>query len=50
MPILFIPKLNGILYLYIDYRGLNALIIKNKYLLLLISKTMDYLIKVKVYL
>ena len=49
MPILFIPKPDGTLHLYVDYRGLNILTIKNRYPLLLISKTMDYLIRAKVY-
>ncbi|OAT14528.1 hypothetical protein BDBG_18076, partial [Blastomyces gilchristii SLH14081] len=34
--ILFILKKNSRLYLYIDYRGLNKMIIKNHYLLLLL--------------
>ena len=37
-PILFDKKLDNIFYLYIDYQGLNNLMIKNQYLLLLISK------------
>ena len=49
MPILFILKLNNTLYLCVDYRGLNTLIIKNRYPLLLISEIMDYLARVKVY-
>ena len=49
MPILFIPKPDSILYLCVDYRGLNAFTVKNRYLLLLISKTIDHLTGVKVY-
>ena len=45
--ILFILKLNNKLYLYINYRDLNIIIIKNCYLLLLIIKTLDYLYKAK---
>jgi hypothetical protein len=37
-PVLFVPKLNGKLRIYIDYRQLNAIIIKNRYILLLIHK------------
>ena len=40
--ILFILKLDRTLRLYIDYRGLNKVIIKNRYLLLLlVSKMLD---------
>ena len=40
-PILFAPKKDGSLYLYIDYRGLNAITIKNRYPLPLITKIID---------
>src|SRR5437588_13094791 len=36
-PILFVPKKNGKLRLCIDYRGLNNVIVKNKYPLPLID-------------
>ena len=39
----FIQKKNGSLYLYVDYRGLNNLTIKNHYLLPLIGKLLDCL-------
>ena len=39
--ILFILKLDRTIRLYIDYRGLNKVIIKNRYLLLLVSKILD---------
>ena len=42
-PILFVPKPNKGLRLCVDYRGLNNLIIKNRYLLLLVSKSLDRL-------
>ncbi len=45
--ILFVLKSNDKLYLYVDYRNLNAIIIKNRYLLLLITKILDYLCKAK---
>ena len=41
--ILFVRKLNGSLCLCVDYRGLNNLIIKNRYPLLLIGKSLDWL-------
>src|SRR6266436_4608260 len=39
--ILFVPKLNRTIRLYIDYRGLNKITIKNRYLLLLVSEILD---------
>jgi hypothetical protein len=42
-PILFISKKNGILRLYIDYRRLNIITIKNHHLLPLISEILDRL-------
>ena len=41
--ILFVWKKNTSLRLYIDYQGFNNLIIKNRYLLLLIGKSLDCL-------
>ena len=38
VPIIFIPKVNNSLYLYINYQKLNAIIVKNYYLLPLIKK------------
>ena len=46
-PILFDKKPNGSLCLCIDYRGLNNLMIKNRYLLLLIRESLDRLRRVK---
>jgi hypothetical protein len=48
-PIIFVPKKGGGLYLYIDYRDLNRITIKNRTPLPLISKTMDRLYRAKVY-
>ena len=48
-PILFVPKKDGGLYLYIDYRGLNKVTIKNCYLLPLINKILDCLVGTKLY-
>ena len=50
MPILFILKADGIIYLYINYRRLNKIIIKNWYLLLLASKLLNRLSHVKIFI
>jgi hypothetical protein len=50
VPILFILKLDRTIRLYIDYRGLNKVIIKNRYLLLLVSKMLDQLSRVKIFI
>ena len=42
-PILLAKKLGGGIWFYINYRGLNAIIIKNRYLILLIFKTLKRL-------
>lgn len=42
-PILFIKKPDGNLCLYINYQSLNYLTIKNRYLLPLIGKLLDWL-------
>ena len=47
--ILFIKKKNDNLKLYINYRNLNKIIVKNRYSLLLIEKSLDKLEKVKIY-
>ena len=41
MLVFFIKKMNGLLKLVQDYRMLNIIIIKNKYLLSLISVTIN---------
>ena len=45
--ILFNKKPNGSFWLYVNYRGLNNLLIKNQYLLPLIGKALDWLGGVK---
>ena len=45
--ILFILKKNKDLRLYIDYRELNKIIIKNRYFLPLINKTLNRLNDIK---
>jgi hypothetical protein len=49
IPILFISKINGILRLYIDYRALNKVTIKNRHPLFLINKTIDRLADAVIY-
>jgi hypothetical protein len=39
--ILFIPKSDRFLQLYVDYKGFNKIIVKNRYLLPLISEMLD---------
>ena len=41
--ILFVPKKNGELRLCVDYQGLNAITVKNRYLLPLINELLDRL-------
>ncbi len=48
--ILFILKLDGLLRLYIDYRALNKVTTKNRYLFPLINKLINRLSGVKVYI
>ena len=45
--ILFIPKKDDSFKLYIDYRSLNSIIVKNHYSLLLITKIINRVIKAK---
>ena len=40
---MFVPKSNGSLRLCVDYRGLNRIIVKNRYPLSLINDLMDRL-------
>ena len=47
---MFIFKKNNELHLYINYKKLNAMIIKNRYLLFLIIKTLNRLCGVKVFI
>ena len=48
-PILFVPKKGGGLRLCVDYRGLNAITIKNRTPLPLISETLDRLRRSKIF-
>ena len=49
MLILFIFKKNDELRLYINYKKLNTMIIKNRHLLFLIMKTLNRLYDIKVF-
>lgn len=46
-PILFVPKADGTLRLCIDYQGLNAITVKNRYPLPRIDEMMDRLVGAK---
>jgi hypothetical protein len=43
VPILFVPKKDGKMRLYVDFRGLNRITVKNRYPLPLISEILDRL-------
>ena len=47
---MFIFKKNNELRLYVNYKKLNAIIIKNRYSLFLITKTLNYLCDVKIFI
>ena len=47
---MFIFKKNNKLRLYMNYKKLNAIIIKNRYLLFLIIKTLNRLYDVKIFM
>jgi hypothetical protein len=49
-PVLFVPKLNGKLRMYIDYRQFNAITIKNRYTLSLIHEMQDRIKKSKIFI
>ncbi len=48
-PILFVKKIYGSFQMCVNYRGLNQLVVKNRYPLPLISKLLDQLHHAKVY-
>ena len=48
-PIIFVPKKDGSLQLCIDYCRLNSIIVKNCYLLPLVSEILDRLSSTKIY-
>ena len=46
-PILFVKKANGLLKLYVDHRGLNQIMIQDRYPLPLILETLAQLSKAR---
>ena len=48
-PVLFVPKLNGKLRIYVDYKQLNTITVKNRYTLLLIHKMQNKIKKAKIF-
>jgi hypothetical protein len=48
--ILFVLKLDRTIRLCVDYRGLNKVIIKNYYPLLLVSEMLDRLSRAKIFI
>jgi len=48
--ILFIPKKDNSLHLYINYRRFNSIIIKNRYLLLFISKILNWIVRIQFFI
>jgi hypothetical protein len=49
-PVFFVPKLNGKLRMYVDYRQLNAITIKNRYILSLIHEMQNRIKKFKIFI
>ena len=49
VPVLFVKKKNGTLRLYMDYRALNKITVKNRYLLPLSGDLIDRLSQAKYY-
>ena len=50
MSILFIPKAESIIWLYIDYKYLNKITIKNRYPILLVGELFNRLNYVKIFI
>ncbi len=50
VSILLIYKLKKDIYVYIDYKGLNNIIVKNRYPILLIRETLNILYHTKIYI
>jgi hypothetical protein len=48
-PILFVPKVDSTIRLYVNYRGLNKVTIKNRYPIPLVGKILDRLLKAKLF-
>ena len=50
VSVLFVPKENKNLYFYVDYRGFNNIIIKNRYLLFFIKNILDRISGAKIFI
>jgi hypothetical protein len=48
-PVIFTPKKDGTLWLCVDYWGLNAITVKNRYPIPLINELLDWLNNAKVF-
>jgi hypothetical protein len=48
-PVLFVPKSNGKLRIYVDYRQFNTITVKNRYILPLIYEMQDRIKKSKIF-
>ena len=48
--VLFIKKFKGEFYFYVNYKGLNVIIVKNYYSLSLISEIFNYLNYTKIFI
>ena len=48
-PVMFVKRLDGKLRLVVDYRGLNAVTVKNRFPLLLILEMLDRLHQARVF-
>ena len=49
-PVFFTRKLNKDLYFYVNYRVFNVIIIKNRYSLFLIQKTLSRICKIEIFI
>ncbi|SRR6266566_9756033 len=50
VPIFLVYKFKKDIYIYVDYKGLNNIIIKNRYPIFLICKTFNILYYTKIYI
>jgi hypothetical protein len=48
-PVLFVPKPNGKLRMYVNYKQLNTITVKNRYTLFLIHKMQDRIKGIKIF-
>ena len=50
MPILLIKKPGGGVYIYVNYRGINNITFKIRYLLLFIKEILNIIYKIKIFI